>query len=146
VSGFHILISRLIECTTSRTDVIIPQGCMDIIDHAIQRDGIAFARVPPSVELEISRYGPQDPLEMFAFRIFCYPDTSDIPICDECVSAIEKRLESRVQLADRQSMATSFPRNSVIVAYWEVNTFRDILMTLLRQLWRGIMVANVFHS
>jgi hypothetical protein len=132
----------MLDSIASNTDIIIPRVCTDMIENAIERDGIMLARVPPCVELEISRYGPQDPLEMFAFRVACFPDTTEWPICDECVLAVEKCLESRVQLANRQSNP-GFPIHSVIFAYYDKNTFRDILMTLLRRLWCGFMEANV---
>jgi hypothetical protein len=123
------------------TEVSIPQNCMEVIEDAIRIDGLALARVPLSVEIEMSRYGPQDPLGMFAFRIACYPDTSDIPICDECVNAAESCI--RVRLGTARTLAKSW--GFVNATYWEVNTYRDILLTLLRRMWQGIMEANVCH-
>jgi hypothetical protein len=131
----------MLEYIAANTNVIIPLACMDKIDDAIEIDGLLLARVPFSVELEISRYGPQDPLGMLAFRVACIPDTSDWPICDDCVLAIEKRLQSRFQLASGLSMSWW---GFVNYADWDNNTFRDLLMTMLRQLWQGCMEFNVY--
>jgi hypothetical protein len=146
LKGFSLLLfHRILDSVASNTNIIIPHALVKVIDDAIQRDGIAFARVPLRVELEMSRYGPQDPLGMLGFRVACFPDIKDMPICDECVLAVEKCLESRVQLASRQS-TSYFPLqvHSVISTYWDNNTFRDTLMTLMRRLWCGFMEVVVF--
>jgi hypothetical protein len=119
----------MLESVALNTDVILPPFFIEIVKTAIERDGLALARVPPQFEGELIRFGPQDPIGMLKFRAASQPrDPSGSKILDVCLLAVVKRLDSRVN--------RDFLHNySLGASQIDVNLFRDILMTIFRQLW-----------
>jgi hypothetical protein len=115
---------------------------MEIVKDAIDRDGIALARVSPALGMELSRFGGRDHIKMLKFRASCFPrDTSSWKILDVCVLSIVQQLDNRIRLAE--SIHGAGPE-LVVYENTEVNVFRDTLLTLIRRFWRSFMETNVF--
>jgi hypothetical protein len=116
---------------------------MDAVMNAIKLDGLALARVPPSLEMDLNRFGGIDPIGVLKFRVACFPqDTTSWKILDVCVLSIVQRLESRIRIAE--SIHGSGPELAVY-QNTDVNVFRDTLLTLIRRFWLALMEKNVFR-
>jgi hypothetical protein len=125
---------------------------METIKHAIRRDGIALARIPQNMAMEITRYGARDPVGMIKFRLTCFPDISSFKIIPVCVMYVVNQLEGRIRLAGEVSLVSEVAPGDKSLALsrfyaTETNIFRDILLTLLRRFyvsWREINVLFAF--
>jgi hypothetical protein len=71
-----------------KTDVILSPLFMEVVKAAIERNGLALARIPPEFEAELNRYEAQDPLKMIKFRAASHlpdRDSSRWIIIDVCL-------------------------------------------------------------
>jgi hypothetical protein len=122
-----------LESVAANTNVILPPRFLEIVTGAIESDGLSLARVAPELEMELTKYGGQDPIDMLKFRVACFPiDSSSWKILEMSLFAVVKRLHSRI--------------NKVSLTSDDVNVFHDILMTLLRRHWKSMVEIVVCHS
>lgn len=109
---------------------------METVKAAIERDGLALARVPPNIEAELTKFGGTDPIHMLKFRAAGFPaDTSSCRILDICILSILQLLDRRVRLSEDKLFAT---RDGPVISGHEVNevnVYRDILLTLIRRFY-----------
>jgi hypothetical protein len=118
---------------------------MDIIKDAIERDGIALARVPAKLDMEISKYGGNTAIEILQFRASCFPDASSWRILEVCVLTVVKWLKSRIHLAESVARDRANYMHSIDYKT-ELNGFRDILLIFLRRYWKSKDEVDVFSS
>jgi hypothetical protein len=131
----------VLESVAKNTDVILPPEFMEYVNSAIKRDGLALARVPPNFEVELTKFGGSDPVDMLKFRLATFPrDLSSWMILEVALLTMVRRLESRINLANSIGID---PQLFVIYDKTQVNGYRDILNTLLKRLWQSLMEITV---
>jgi hypothetical protein len=143
-----------LENVAKNTNIILPPVFMQTVTDAIKRDGIAMARVPAKLEMELAQYGGSTAIEILEFQASCFPDLSSWRIFEVIIMSVVQRLKSRLQLAEsivreRQQVLSIYQRSDPMHSVdckTELNGFRDILNILLRRVWTCFMEINVFYS